>query len=612
MCGIVGYLGPRKAMPILMQGLKELEYRGYDSSGIALLQPESIKTYKKVGKLGNLESALPQRAGSTCGIAHTRWATHGKVSDENAHPHLSNDKSVAIVHNGIIDNYIQLREALSQKGYKFVSETDSEVLAHLIEDFYKEDKDSPEEAVKKALDQIEGTYGLIVLFQDHPELLIGARNGSPLIVGVGEKEMFIASDATAFVGQSKQAIYLDDGEMVIINSRDYKTINRQNMVVEKTVEEIAIETTKALKGEYEHFLIKEIMEQPDAAHRAMGRGGRLLPDFGTAMLGGLNLDKRDFFDIKRIHILAMGTGLHASMVGASMIENLARIPCQVFDASEFRVSNPIVQRDTLYLALSQSGETADTILAVKEVQNKGGRVLGVVNVVGSTLARMTEGGVYTHAGPEKSVASSKAFSSQAVVLALLALLLGRMRDVPVRRGKELVEALLDLPEKMHQTLGLQERVRQMAKKYTSYSSIMFMGRGNHYPIAIEGALKLKEISYIHAEGFSSGSLKHGPLALISPDIPSVFLAMDGDTLDKDISNIQEVRAREGNTIIITDSDDSRLDDLADELIRIPKTDEILTPLLSIIPLQLFAYYVALELGREIDQPRNLAKSVTVE
>jgi glucosamine--fructose-6-phosphate aminotransferase (isomerizing) len=611
MCGIVGYCGPRKAMPVLIQGLRQLEYRGYDSSGVAVLAGDSINVVKKEGKLGNLEAALPARSGSTIGIAHTRWATHGGVSDANAHPHLSGHGRVAVVHNGIIDNFVDLRNELKAKGYEFLSETDSEVLTHLI-DWYLGEGSDPEDAVSRALDRIEGTYGIIVLFREQPELLIGARNGSPLIVGVGEKEMFLASDATAFIGLSRQAIYLDDGEMAVLTPREYKTVNRHLQVIDKPVEEIDVEAAQAAKGQYEHFLIKEIFEQPESVSRAMGEGGRLLKEFGTAKLGGLNLDKRDFFDINRIHILAMGTGYYAGMVGASMIENLARIPTQVFDASEYRVSNPIVQRDTLYLAISQSGETADTIQAVKEVQNKGGRVLGIVNVVGSTLARMTEGGVYTHAGPEKSVASTKAFTSQATVLALLALLLGRMRDVPARRGKELVDALLELPKKIHQTLGLQERIRTLAKKYKNFRSILYMARGNQYAIALEGALKLKEISYIHAEGFSSGGLKHGPLALISEDMPSVFIAMDGETLEKDINNIQEVRARKGPTLVITDSEDPRLEDVADDLLRIPKTDEVLSPILTVVPMQLFAYYVALELGREIDQPRNLAKSVTVE
>lgn len=612
MCGIVGYCGPRKAMPVLMQGLRQLEYRGYDSSGVALLQGESIKVIKKQGKLNNLEQALPSRSASTLGIAHTRWATHGRVSDENAHPHESADGSVAVVHNGIIDNYVALKEELITKGYSFLSETDSEVLAHLIEDYLKQNPEKPEDAVKSALRRIEGTYGIIVLFRDHPDLLVGARNGSPLIVGVGEKEMFLASDATAFIGLSRQAIYLEDGEMAILTPKQYKTINRQDREVEKTVEQVDIDETQALKGEYDHFLLKEIFEQPAAVSRAMGEGGRLLHDFGTAKLGGLNLDKRDFFDIERIHVLAMGTGYYAGCVGGAMIEHLARIPVQVFDASEYRVSNPIVKRDTLYLAISQSGETADTILAVKEVQNKGGRVLGIVNVVGSTLARLTEGGVYTHAGPEKSVASTKAFTSQVTVMALLALLLGRMRDVPVRRGKELVDAMMALPDRIHETLGLRDRIQEIAEKYKGYGSMLFMGRGNYYPIALEGALKLKEISYIHAEGFSSGGLKHGPLALISPDMPSLFIAMDGDFLDKDIGNIQEVRAREGKVIVLTDSDDPRLEDLASDIIKIPATDEVLAPILAVVPLQLFAYYVSLALGREIDQPRNLAKSVTVE
>lgn len=611
MCGIVGYCGPRKAMPVLIQGLRELEYRGYDSSGVALIQGDGISVIKKEGKLANLEAALPARSASTIGIAHTRWATHGKVSDENAHPHLSGHGRVAVVHNGIIDNFVALKAELEDAGYVFLSQTDSEVITHLI-DLYLEKGLEPEEAVFAAIDRIEGTYGIIVLFRDYPDLLIGARNGSPLIVGVGEKEMILASDATAFIGLSRQAIYLDDGDVAVLTPKQYKTINRHQQVVNKPLEQLDLDQNKALKGEYEHFLIKEVYEQPAAVSRAMGEGGRLIREFGTAKLGGLNLEKRDFFDIGRIHILAMGTGYHAGMVGAHMIENLARIPVQVFDASEYRVSNPIVQRDTLFIAISQSGETADTIQAVKEVQTKGGKVLGIVNVVGSTLARLTEGGMYTHAGPEKSVASTKAFTSQATVLALLALLLGRMRDIPVRRGKELVDAMLALPDSIRQVLTLDAELRALAKKYKDSEHMLYMARGNQYPIALEGALKLKEISYIHAEGYSSGGLKHGPLALISENMPSLFIAMQGDTLDRDISNIQEVRARKGKVIVLTDSTDPRLDELCDDIIRIPRVDEVLSPIVTVVPLQLFAYYVALELGREIDQPRNLAKSVTVE
>lgn len=607
MCGIVGYIGPRKAVSVLMQGLKQLEYRGYDSSGISVLNSGTIKTFRKTGKLVNLESIVPEKNKAKSGIGHTRWATHGKVTEQNAHPHVSNCGKISVVHNGIIDNYVSLKDELIKKGYTFNSETDSEVLVHLIHFYLKKD---PVIAVQKALERLDGTYGIGVLFTDYPDLLIGARNGSPLIVGVGEGEMFLGSDATAFIGLSKQAIYLDDGEMAVLTSKSYKTINRHNKVIDKKVESVEMDSTENLKGNYPHFFLKEIYEQPDAIRRAIG--GRLLPDFGTAKLGGLNLEKRDFFDIKRIHIIAMGSALYAGQIGASVIENLARIPTQVFDASELRYSNPIVDKETLFIAVSQSGETADTILAVKEIQNKGGRVLGVINSVGSTLARLTHGGMYIHAGQEVSVASTKAFTNQIMLLNMFALVLGRMRDVPLSRGKELVKAILDLPNKMEEALQCAEVVKDIATRYKDSPSILFLARGTNFPIALEGALKVKEVSYIHAEGFSAGGLKHGPLALICPEIPSVFVITEGEYFEKMIGNILEVKARDGKAIIVTTSSDERLKELADEYIKVPEVDELLSPLVTIIPMQLFSYYISLALGRDIDQPRNLAKSVTVE
>ncbi|MGL1891199.1 MAG: glutamine--fructose-6-phosphate transaminase (isomerizing) [Spirochaetaceae bacterium] len=611
MCGIVGYIGPRKAVSVLMQGLKQLEYRGYDSSGISVLNTGNIKTFKSIGKLVNLESIVPEKSRAKSGIGHTRWATHGKVTDKNAHPHISNCGKISVVHNGIIDNYITLKKELIDLGYTFNSETDSEVLVHLIHS-YIEKGNEPVASVQKALERLDGTYGVVVLFAEHPDMIIGARNGSPLIVGVGDGEMFLGSDATAFIGLSKQAIYLDDGELVVLTAKSYQTINRNNKVVEKELEAIALETTKTLKGDYPHFFLKEIHEQPESIRRAIGDGGRLLPEFGTAKLGGLNLDKRDFFDIKRIHIIAMGSALYSGMVGASVIENLARIPTQVFDASELRYSNPIVDKETLFIAVSQSGETADTILAVKEILNKGGRVLGVINSVGSTLARLTHGGMYIHAGQEVSVAATKSFSNQITVLNLFALVLGRMRDVPLSRGKELVQQLLSLPDKVEEALKCKEIVKKIAYKYKDSSSILFLARGTNYPIALEGALKVKEVSYLHAEGFSAGGLKHGPLALVCPETPSVFIVTEGEYFEKMIGNIQEVIARDGKAIIITTSKDKRLEELADDYIQVPEIDELLSPLLTIIPMQLFSYYISLALGRDIDQPRNLAKSVTTE
>ncbi len=607
MCGIVGYIGPRQAVTVLMQGLKQLEYRGYDSSGVSILNSGSIKTFKKIGKLHNLESIVPESSKAKSGIGHTRWATHGKVTDVNAHPHTNKSGKISLVHNGIIDNYVILKEELEAKGYEFISETDSEVLVHLIDSYLKDD---PKEAVRKALKRVDGTYGIAVLFSDYPDQLIGARNGSPLIVGVGEGEMFLGSDATAFVGMSKQAIYLDDGDMVVLTSKSYKTYNRHNAEVEKELEDVKIDSTETKKGEFPHFFLKEIHEQPEAIRRAIV--GRLLPEFGTAKLGGLNLEKRDFFDIKRIHIIAMGSAYYAGMVAANTIETLARIPAQVFDASELRYSNPIVDKETLFLAVSQSGETADTILAVKEIQNKGGIVLGVVNSVGSTLARLTHGGMYIHAGQEVSVASTKAFSNQITVMTLFALVLGRMKDVPLSRGKELIEQISTLPEKVEETLKCASQIEEIANKYKNSQSLLFLARGINYPIALEGALKVKEVSYLHAEGFSAGGLKHGPLALVCPETPSVFIITEGEYFEKMIGNIQEVKARNGKAIIVTTSNDKRLIDLADEYVKIPEIDEILSPLLTIIPMQFFSYYISLALGRDIDQPRNLAKSVTTE
>lgn len=607
MCGIVGYIGPRQAASVLMRGLKQLEYRGYDSSGISVMNSGSIKTFKKIGKLVNLEAIVPEKNKAKSGIGHTRWATHGKVTDENAHPHVSNCGKISIVHNGIIDNYIALKEELIEQGYTFDSDTDSEVLVHLIHSNLEND---PVVAVQKSIARLDGTYGIGVIFTDYPDMLIGARNGSPLIVGVGEGEMFLGSDASAFIGLSKQAIYLDDGEMVVLTAKNYKTINRENMEINKKVEAVETETTEKLKGDYPHFYIKEIMEQPEALERVIS--GRLQPDFGTVKLGGLNLEKRDFFDIKRIHIIAMGTALYAGQIGASVIESLARIPCQVFDASEVRYSNPIVDKDTLFIAISQSGETADTILSVKEIQNKGGRVLGIVNTVGSTLARLADGGMYIHAGQEISVASTKAFSNQVMVLNMFALLLGRMRDVPLSRGKELIKGIMEMPEKVKEALKCNDQVKEIAEKYKNSPSILFLGRGANYPLALEGALKVKEVSYVHAEGFSAGGLKHGPLAMICPEIPSIFIITESEYFEKMIGNILEVKAREGKVVIITTSDDKRLKDLADDYVKLPKVDELLTPLVNVIPIQLFSYYVSIGRGCDVDQPRNLAKSVTVE
>jgi glucosamine--fructose-6-phosphate aminotransferase (isomerizing) len=535
------------------------------------------------------------------------------VTDANAHPHLSAGGRVAIVHNGIIDNYHALKSELQGKGYSFKSETDSEVIAHLIEENLKTyPAEAPEDAVRRTLGRLVGTYGIIALFQDEPDLLIGAKNGSPLVVGQGNDEIYLASDPAAFIGATRNAAFLEDREMVIVRKNEWITKTLQNEVVAREAEALSWSAESAVLGEFPHYFVKEIFEEPEALRRALGHGGRLLSDFGTAKLGGLNLESRDLLDIKRVVFVAMGSALYAAQVGAYLLETVARIPATAEDASEFRYRNPIVDRDTLYFAVSQSGETADTIQAVQELQQRGGRVLGVVNAVGSTIARLCKGGVYIHAGPEISVTSSKAFLGQMAVAALLTLLLGRMRILSLARGREIIESLLDLPGLMEVALQQSPTIHNLAKKYLKYKNFLYMGRGIQYPIALEGALKLKEISYVHAEGFSSGGLKHGPLALIGPETPSVFLITEGDSFDKVLSNIQEVKARRGAVIAITNSDDPRLAALVDDVIRVPRTEELLAPFLTLIPLQLFAYYTAVELGVDVDRPRNLAKSVTTE
>jgi len=611
MCGIVGYIGKNDALPVLLEGLKRLEYRGYDSAGVGCLIRGKIKVIRKEGRIAALESILPDKLQSTIGIAHTRWATHGGVCEANAHPQLSQGGEVAVVHNGIIDNYVSLKAMLQSHGYVFTSQTDTEVIAHLAEKNLGECKD-PSAAVSKTLSMIEGTYGLLFLFRDYPDIVIGARNGSPLVIGVGEGEMFLASDVNAIVSHTKQVVYLDDRETVILTRDSYRTTNINDIVVNKTVECIEWDYEEVGKDGYEDFMLKEIFEQPDAIERAYGAGGRLLPDFGTAKLGGLNLEKRDFFDVKRVEVISMGTAYYAGTVGAILFEMLARVPSKAEIACELRYRNPIVEKDTLYFAVSQSGETTDTIAAMREIQNRGGRVLGVVNMVGSTIARESDGGIYIHAGPEMSVASTKAFTGQIAAFILIALLIGRMRDLSISEGKALVRELTEIPDKMRKVLLLNDEIKAIADKYKDSHSFLYLGRGINYPVAMEGALKLKEITYINAEGLSAGSMKHGPIALVNEHTPSIFIVVKGETYDKIIGNIQEIKARNGKVIVVTNFDDGRLHDLADDVIVVPETREEYSPLLTVIPLQLFAYHVARALGRNIDRPRNLAKSVTVE
>ena len=609
MCGIIGYIGNRNAAPILLEGLKRLEYRGYDSSGIGLIRRKRLAVYKKEGKIATLERNLPEDISGKPGIAHTRWATHGQVNDINAHPHASFDNRVAVVHNGIIDNYASIKLKLEREGISFQSETDSEVIANLIARHYQDD---PEAAVQAALAQLEGTYGLIVLFTDNPDLLIGARNGSPLIVGVGEKEMLLASDVSAMLAHTKQVFYIEDRETVVLEKDSYKTVNTENSVVNKTIENIEWELDEIEKGDYHHFMLKEICEQPETIKRAYGGGGRLLPDFGTAKLGGLNLDKQEYFDIDSVVTMGMGTAYYAAMIGSYLLEHMARLPCKVERASELRYRNAIVKKNMLFFAVSQSGETLDTLSAMREIQHRGGRVLGICNVVGSTIARESDGGVYIHAGPEIAVASTKAFTSQVTVFLLLAIMIGRMRDIPASLGKQYINELTTVPEKITSILERKDEIEELAGKYSDARSFLFLGRGVSYPVAMEGALKLKEVSYIHAEGFSAGDIKHGPIALVNDETPSLFIAVEGETFDKTLGNMEEIKARNGRIITITNSDNQRIKELSDDVFMVPETNELLSPLLTVVPLQLFAYYIALILGKDVDQPRNLAKTVTVE
>lgn len=608
MCGIVGVLGETPAMPVLVSGLRTLEYRGYDSSGIAVID-DDIEVYKKTGKLKELYEVLPEDNESLTGIGHTRWATHGIVTDENAHPHISMNNKVAIVHNGIIDNHILLKEVLGEKGYEFKSQTDSEVIAQLIEYYLDDD---PMEAFIKALQDIEGTYGIVAIFKDFPDVVLAGRNGSPLVLGLGKKHKIIASDQSAFSGYCDKAIFLDDNEIVKLTPETHIVQDTLNNKIIKKEESISSEIKELSKGKYDHYLLKEINYQAESFFQALGRGSRVSMEWGTSVLGGLNLSSEDFFNIDHIHIIGMGSALHAGEIGGYMIQELAHIPVTASDASELHYSNPIVNKNTLFLAISQSGETADTINCIKEIQNKGGRVLGIVNTVGSTIARMTNGGVYIHAGVEISVASTKAFINQVAVLSLISLLFARKRDLKQSVGQNIVKDLLKIPEMISKILEGESELIEIAKELKSSNSILLLGRGINYPVAKEGALKIKEISYIHAEGFSSGGLKHGPLALITEETPSIFILPEGDTFEKGISNIQEVKARKGKVIVITNSENKDIDTIADRVIRVPYTREFLSPILMTIPLQLLAYYLALELGREIDQPRNLAKSVTTE
>lgn len=616
MCGIVGYVGRPRAGSVLLDGLKRLEYRGYDSAGLALWREAGFHHVRRSGEVKELDAALQENPfESTLGISHTRWATHGGVSEENAHPHLSADGKIALVHNGVIENYLGMKKFLSGKGYRFASETDSEALANLIAYHYdKEEEPGGKqrffEAVRKSLLHVEGTYGIAVLCQDCPDELIGARKGSPLIVGVGTEENLIASDVNAITQCTQKVIYLNDGEIVVLRDNDYSisTVGRRDVAA--VIHEVDWDTTQAELGDYHHFMEKEIFEQPTALENGMR--GRFSDDGSTAFFGGLNMSPKELRQIDRILFIACGTAWHACLVAEYLIERFARIPVEVEYASEFRYRNAPLDKNTLVFALSQSGETIDTLAALREAKRKGYRTLAINNSVGSTIARECDGGIYQHAGPEIGVASTKAFTSQVMLCALVALHLGRLRDLSYGDGIEIVNALKGLPAQVREVLGRSEQIAGIARKYAGYEDCLFLGRQLMFPIALEGALKLKEISYIHAEGYPAAEMKHGPIALINENCPSVFLAASGEIFHKSLANVQEVKARKGKVICIATEGGEIPDNLVDDLILVPECHEIAKPILMSIPVQLFSYYVALERGCNVDKPRNLAKSVTVE
>ncbi|MFN5597873.1 MAG: glutamine--fructose-6-phosphate transaminase (isomerizing) [Gemmatimonas sp.] len=608
MCGIVGYIGGRVATPLLIEGLKRLEYRGSDSAGVAIMNGNGVETRRAAGKIARLESVIaadPPRG--TLGIAHTRWATHGPPTEQNAHPHLSQDGKIAVVHNGIIENATALKAGLEARGVVFKSDTDTEVLAHLIETAYA---GSLEAAVIEALNQVDGTYGIAVICSDETDKIVAARKGSPLLVGIGEGEYFVASDASAILTHTRHVVYLDDGDIAVVTKDGYKVVDLEATVREKPVTRIEWDLAQIERGGYPHFMLKEIFEQPTTVENTMR--GRLILEEGFSKLGGLNISRDDLLAIDNIIITACGTSWHSALIGEMMIEELCRIPVEVEYASEFRYRNPIVTPRTLCIVISQSGETADTLAAMREAKRRGARTLGLVNVVGSTIAREDDGGIYLHAGPEIGVASTKAFTSQVVALALFTLKLARLRDLSVARGRELAQALAKLPAQIQHILDRAEEIEALAEEFKRASNFLYLGRGYNFPAALEGALKLKEISYIHAEGYPAAEMKHGPIALIDEMMPVVCIAPHDSVFDKITSNIQEVKARKGKVIAITTRDEPSLAGKIDYEFRIPETVDLLSPILASVPLQLLAYYIAVKRGCNVDQPRNLAKSVTVE
>jgi glutamine---fructose-6-phosphate transaminase (isomerizing) len=610
MCGIIGYIGGTQAMPILIEGLKRLEYRGYDSAGVAIMENGSLLVEKTKGKISQLERLVSHRTwlGST-GMAHTRWATHGEPNTENAHPHTDCTGDIAVVHNGIIENYSKIKQVLAKEGHTFSTETDTEVIAHLVEKFYKQGA-TLEEAVQKTVSQLEGTYGLVIMSKREPDKIIGVRNGSPLIVGVASGENFLASDVSAILKHTQKVVYLDDHEMATVYRDRFVTKTVDNVTTSKEVHEVDWDLEQIEKGGFDHFMLKEINEQPETITNAMR--GRLVYEEGIAKLGGLNMTDDELRAIRRIQILGCGTSWHAGLIGEYIIEEHARIPVEVEYASEFRYRNPIIEPGTVTLAISQSGETIDTLEAMREAKRRGSRVLGISNVVGSTIARESDGGVYIHAGPEIGVASTKAFTSQITVLSLIALLIGRLRVMSKREGQEQIEHLQALPAQVQRILDKDKEILAIAEAYKNDTNFLYLGRGPNFPVGLEGALKLKEISYIHAEGYPAAEMKHGPIALIDKNMPVVVICPKDNAYHKILGNIAEVKARKGRIIVICNEGDHEVAEMADHVIMIPQTLDFLYPALAVIPLQLLAYHIAVLRGCDVDQPRNLAKSVTVE
>ncbi|MDD4888754.1 MAG: glutamine--fructose-6-phosphate transaminase (isomerizing) [Phycisphaerae bacterium] len=609
MCGIVGYLGRRAAQPILIEGLKRLEYRGYDSAGLAVLEDSKLVVTRTVGRISNLQERLAAQpdSPSTIGIAHTRWATHGEVNEVNAHPHRDASGKIAIVHNGIIENYAAIKEYLATRGISCRSQTDTEVLAQLIGLLYEGDLPA---AVRSALAEVQGTYGIAVMAIDQPNMLVAARKGSPLLIGVGDGEFIIASDATAIVQSTDKVIYLEDGEMAVVTPEGVRTATLANVPVNKQVSRIEITLDQIELDGYEHYMLKEIFEQPASLRNCFA--GRVNTAEGRIQLGGIANHWRQLTTSPRLVLVGCGTAWHAGLVGRYLFESLARMPVEVDYASEFRYRNPIIEPGTVLIAISQSGETADTLAALNEARERGALVLGIVNAVGSTIARSTDAGVFLHVGPEIGVASTKAFTGQVAVLTMMALALGRRRHMSIGQFEWLLGCLDRLPNQVKWVLDQSAHIRKIAEKHIEKQNWLFLGRGFNYPVALEGALKLKEISYLHAEGMPAAEMKHGPIALIAKGTPAVFIATRGEQYDKVLSNMEEVRSRGGHLIVVGCEDDDRLRAMADDFIGVPETPDALQPILNVVPLQLLAYHAAVLRGCNVDKPRNLAKSVTVE